>query len=236
MPIVAVHHANYGQILSLRHTSAALDEQIKSTVKLLADTRKELLNISSPITDAAAGEVKVDELLSYAKFISKTTVPPTFRRPVPKDILSSQASAPRLEGDSGTQITNGMATPAAGGQDGDMEASQQGTVGVGVSKLSEETKAMLDPISQLPFVPWPSQDIISIGALAHIQGMLEEGKDPSTVLSQEEQEAEDKRKAEAVERERLEEEERLQKRRESMMNIGGARHTVTEDVFDPDEA
>lgn len=236
-PIVATHHANYGRILSLRQTSAALDEQIKSTVRLLSETRKQLLDIPDPPSNTTASEVNVDELLWYAKFISKTTVPPTFRRPIPKDILSTQPSDSKPGDDPGTQITNGMATPAAGAQDGDTNVAQQGAEGVAISKLSQETKAMIDPISQLPFVPWPSQDVISVGALAHIQGMLEEGRDPSTALSKEEQDAEDQRKAEEVEQQKLEEEERLRKRRESMMAVGGsARHTVTEDVFDPDEA
>ena len=227
---MAVHHSNYGRILALRQSSNALDERIKSTMRLLSDTRKELLSIPAPPSDEVAREVKVDDLLAYAKFMSKTTVPPTFRRPVPKDSIALQIAEPTAG------LSNGTPGKAVAQADDAAQATQQNTNGVGVSKLSQDTMAMLDPVSQLPFVPWPSQDIISIGALAHIQGMLEEGKDPTTVLSQEEQEAEDKRTAEEEESRKVEEEERLRRRRESMMAMGGhSRHAVQEDVFDPDE-
>jgi hypothetical protein len=234
---VTTHHANYARILCLRQTSTSLDEQIKSTVRLLAESRKQLLSISGPVADSTiAREVPVDELLSYAKFISKTTVPPTFRRPVPQDILSLQPTDGKIDEINGTQITNGMATPAAGAQDVDLANTQQHGAGVGLSTLNDETKAMLDPLAQLPFVPWPSQDIIRMGALAQIQGMLEEGRDPSAVLSQEEQEAAEKMKAEQEEQNKLEEEERQRKRRESMMAHGtSGRQAIKEDVFDPDE-
>lgn len=198
---------------------------------MLAETRKDLRNIPTTAEDSVVRDVQVDELLPYAKFISKTTVPPTFRRPVPKEILSATADR------SQTEITNGMATPAAVAQDVDSRPVEEEGKGVATTALSQETKAMLDPLSQLPFVPWPSQDVISAGALAQIQGMIEDGRDPNTVLTQEEQEAEDKRKADEVERLRLEEEERLRKRRESMFALGSmGRHTAAEDVFDPDEA
>ena len=235
---VAVHHANHGRILSLRHTAAALDEQIKTTVRSLSEARKQLLDITSPVADPDAREVGVQELLSYAKFISKTTVPPTFRRPVPKDLVTSQVEESKTTDSAlGTQIANGIATPAAGVSDADPEAARKTAEGIAVSTLSDEMKALLDPVSQLPFEPWPSTNIISMGALARIQGMLEEGKDPSKVLSEEEQESLDKRKAEAEQRAQLEEEERLKRRRESMMALGGSGHNAaTEDVFDPDEA
>ena len=222
----------------MRQTAATLDDQIKSTVRLVADTRKELLSISKPPSDTGVREVAVEELLSYAKFISKTTVPPTFRRPMPKDILSVQPADTDVKTEQvlGTEIMNGIATPAAGVHEGDIAGSRQGSEGMGVTKLSQETRAMLDPIAQLPFVPWPSHEVIGSGALAFIQGMLENGRDPSDVLSQEEQQAEDQRKLEEEERLKAEEEELQRKRRESMVALGGpARQTATEDVFDPDE-
>lgn len=97
---------------------------------------------------------------------------------------------------------------------------------------------MLDPLSQLPFVPWPSQDVIAMGALAAVQGMLEDGTDPSTVLSAEEQEEVDRKRAEEEERLRVEQEERERRRRESYAargGGGGGRAAAHEDVFDPDE-
>jgi len=181
-------------------------------------------------------EVRVDELLSYAKFISKTTVPPTFRRDAPAVGALKEAIEAKPVEKPTTQITNGMATPAANTQDGDTQMTQQSTEGIGVSRLNDETRAMLDPISQLPFVPWPSQEVINMGALAHVQSMLEQGRDPTTILSAEEQELEDRRRAEEEEKRKAEEEEMLRRRRESMMALGGpGRRPIQEEVFDPDE-
>jgi len=227
---VAIHQANYARILELRQVAEVLDERIKSTVSMFAETRKELLSIPIKPEPRSVRKVPISDVLSFAKFISKTTVPPTFRGHIPKDVLTSNLPVARTQ----TQFTNGMATPAGAGTDGDLQQPQ--TEGVGMSTLSQDTKDMLDPLSKLPFVPWPSQDIIRMGALADIQGMLEDGKDPSTVLSREEQEAEDKRKAEEQERLRLEEEERERRRQESYAMRGAqGRQEAAEAVFDPDE-
>lgn len=246
---VAIHHANYARILSLRQTADALDNNIKSTLRLLAETRKELLDIPGPqSSNPQSRDVRVDELLSYAKFISKTTVPPTFRRPIPKDILSSGTQPSTVEDaptQQQTQIANGMATPTAANPSTATDDTQPTTAAaaaatsnIGLNTLTQETKDMLDPLSKLPFVPWPSQDIIRMGALAAIQGMLEDGRDPASVLSAEEQAEEDKRKAEEEERIRREMEERDMRRRESfaMRGAGGGGVVAQEDVFDPDEA
>lgn len=228
---MAIHQANYARLLSLRQTASALDENIKSTTRMLAETRKELLSIQSKPDTVAVREVPVEDLLSYAKFISKTTVPPTFRGHIAKDILSS--SHQPIEQSQTTQIANGMATPAGAAPDGVLP-QQQGN-GIGLTTLNEEKKDMLDPLSKLPFYPWPSPDIIRMGALSSVQLMLEDGVDPTTVLSKEEQEAEDKRKAEEEERLRKEEEELERRRRESYAARGAGRHQESEAVFDPDE-
>lgn len=227
---VAIHQANYARILSLRQTAETLDENIKATLRTLVETRKELLSIPARRDAVGIRETTYSDVLKYGKFISKTTVPPTFRGNAPKDILNFMQPTvdPSL-----TQITNGMATPAGAGPDG--EGSQHPAEGLGVSTLSQDAKDMLDPLSKLPFVPWPSQDIIRMGALAHIQGMLETGTDPSTVLSKEEQEAADKQEADEKERLRQEEEERDRRRRESYVMRGPGRQENPEAVFDPDE-
>lgn len=233
MRTVAVHHANYSRILELRATAEALDEKIKSTLRTLADTRKELIDIPSSQPAPNTRQVGVEELLSYAKFISKTTVPPTFRGHISTDLLSQPQ--PAVADVPTTQITNGMATPAHNGDNTSTTDQSTTTENRAVATLSAETKAMLDPLSQLPFVPWPSQEVIRMGALAAIQGMLEDGTDPSTVLSAEEQEAADKRRAEEEERQQAEQEERERRRREDWAARGGNRAAITEDVFDPDE-
>lgn len=233
---MAVHQANYARILSLRQTTVSLDETIKSTTRLLADARKDLLSIPAPLTPTIGHNVQVDELLSYAKFISKTTVPPTFR---PNDILPTQATDAKNADTPApmTQITNGIATPAAAGHEEEsaVQAQAPGADGKGTSVLDPRTKEELENISRVGFDPWPSQDLMNNGALGQIELMLEDGKDPNTVLSQEEQEAEDRRKEEEAQRLREEEEDRDKRRRE-MFAMGGGRRQAADDEFDPDEA
>lgn len=77
------------------------------------------------------------------------------------------------------------------------------------------------------------------GALADIQGILEEGKDPAGVLSAEEQVKVDRMKAMEEDRERLAQEEAERRRMSLFEGVGGAgtggRRRVVEEVFNPDE-
>ncbi|GAB7341151.1 hypothetical protein MBLNU457_7450t1 [Dothideomycetes sp. NU457] len=226
------HHANYTRILSLRQTAASLDEQIKSTMRLLSSTRSDLRSISSPSPHEQTHSVRAEDLLSYAKFIAKTSVPPTFRKEI-TDAIPSTSLADEPQPPPVTTLTNGIATPANGGADGDGEADRPQT---NISKLNEETKAMLSPFANLPFVPWPSQEKINAGALGAAQGMLEAGIDPAGVLSAEEQEREEeRRRVDEEERRVVEEEERARRRREGMMLVGHGTEGVQSDVFDPDD-
>lgn len=53
--------------------------------------------------------------------------------------------------------------------------------GIGVASLDQGDIQWLDPLKQIPFVPWPSEDIIRQGALAQIQVMLDQKIDPSDI-------------------------------------------------------
>lgn len=172
----------------------------------------------------------MDALLSYAKFISKTTVPPTFRKPIP------EISVPRPQRDDRpqAQITNGIATPPVGALEGG-NAAYVKAENVGIEAMDEQAKRHLDPLKDLPFEPWPSYGIMQGGALADIQRMMDNGKDPASVLSAEGQAEADRRKKEEEERERLEEEAR-ERRRMSMFQASAQRGQNQDDVFDPDEA
>ncbi|KAI9811077.1 MAG: hypothetical protein M1827_005659 [Pycnora praestabilis] len=200
---LAVHQANNAYINSLRSTSSTLDARIKSTLTLLASTRAELL--ATPATrfppDAAARSVPYDELLSYAKRISKFTVPPTFRvAPLPAEPSQNAATA-----NTGTdtihasqalgsapQVTNGTTTSASPSQIGASSTSAEQlaanaaglSTGVGISSLAVGETQWLDPTSQMAFVPWPSEEVIRRGALAQIQIMLEQGQDPESALAE----------------------------------------------------
>ena len=224
---MVVHQSNHIRILELRQTTESLDETLRSTLKLLADTRKEILAIpSSTTTEEPRREVKADELLAYAKFISKTTVPPTFRKhdKLPLPIKSDNAQA---------QITNGIATPPLAGQKLD-GASYVRSENVGTKAMNEDQKRLLDPLQGLTFEPWPSHDIIQRGALGDIQRMIENGQDPASVLTAEEQAEFDRRKREGEELERKAQEE-AERRRMSMFDTGAMRRRPTLDVFDPDD-
>ncbi|RYC53801.1 hypothetical protein CHU98_g12409, partial [Xylaria longipes] len=71
------HQSNYQRIQDLRASTARYDAQIKDTLRLLANTRKELVNASATtFPEGPSYEIRYDELLSYARRISKTTIPP----------------------------------------------------------------------------------------------------------------------------------------------------------------
>ncbi|CAK4034751.1 Mediator of RNA polymerase II transcription subunit 4 [Lecanosticta acicola] len=216
------HQQNHLRILQLRRTAVSLDEQIKNTLRLLADVRKEILSIPAVDTDGsdARREVKVDELLSYAKFISKTTVPPTFRKPL--ELPTHSAEAPTR------QIANGIATPPQGTSQQE-DGSKEGTRAV--KELADTDKAWLLP-QNLPFDPWPNGEVMRMGALGRIQKMLEDGEDPASVLSEEERKDEERKRREQEEREERE----TRKAREEWGYGGGAkRGTVADEPFNPDD-
>ncbi|KAK3707037.1 hypothetical protein LTR37_012369 [Vermiconidia calcicola] len=208
-----------------------LDQRMRDTRQkdlhaliLLADTRKEILAIpSSTSSDGPRRQVKADDLLAYAKFISKTTVPPTFRKQ-PPPIKSENAQA---------QITNGIATPPVGAHDQD-NAHPAGIENVGTKAMSELQRKMLDPNNRMGFSPWPSPIVIQNGALGEIQRMIENGQDPASVLTEEEQAELDRRKKEDEERERSAQEE-AERRRMSMFDTGAVRRGRRESVFNPDD-
>lgn len=223
-----MHQGNYLRIQELRQTTESLDEMLRDTIKLLADTRKEILSIpSSGGSDEPRRELKVDELLSYAKYISKTTVPPTFRKQdVPLPAVKTELAR--------AQIANGIATPASRAQE-DEHVPYSNPDNVSAKAMKNEDKRWLNPLEALPFEPWPSHDVIQRGALADIQRMIEAGRDPGEVLTAEEQAEADRRKREEEEREKAAQAER-ERRRMSMFDTGGVRRRETMgDVFNPDD-
>ena len=76
---VARHQANHARLQALRAEADALEEQLKSSVAALAGLRRELSETPATVFPANSRPVPFDELLQYAKSISKYTVPPTFR-------------------------------------------------------------------------------------------------------------------------------------------------------------
>lgn len=222
---MARHQDNVRRLEKLRRQADDNDTRARRTLQQIADLRKEVSTI--PSTSASSDRATtVDEILSYARFISPTTVPPTFRK---QDVQLKPIKTETAD----THMANGVATPGAGAQEGDNPRDVKAEE-VGAKALRPEQAAWLDPLAGLPFEPWPSVDKIQAGALGEIQKMVEAGRDPASVLSPEEQAEADRRRAEEEERERLEELER-EKRRASMFDVQRRRTAVDEsDVFDPD--
>ncbi|KAK5731623.1 hypothetical protein LTR17_011215 [Elasticomyces elasticus] len=224
-------HQHNTHILSALHSQARdNDEKIKSQFSAVAALRKEVVGIPSFSREVGvqAREVGVQELLGYARFISPTTVPPTFRR----------GKLPGLKG-KGEMNGEGVGTPSAGMQDnatgpGDTDAIKR--TNAATNDMNSAHAAWLSP--HLPFAPWPEQYVITEGALGRIQIMLEQGKDPGAVLSPAEQKEADERKRVQVERERVEEEDRVRRGRGMFDTVGGQgrkrEREVESDVFDPD--
>ncbi|KAK5705499.1 hypothetical protein LTR97_002618 [Elasticomyces elasticus] len=226
-------HQHNTHLLSTLHLQAqANDEKIKSHFRAVAALRKEVTAIPSfsPPTAATAREVGVDELLSYACYISPTTVPPTFRRSALK--AKAEINGERV----GTPLP--AVQDNSTGDYSDTNAIKR--TNPATLDLNPAHAAWLSP--PLPFAPWPEQYTLTAGALGRIQIMLEQGKDPGAVLSPAEQREADEVKRVQVERERVEEEERVRRGRGMFDTIGGGgqgrkrerEREVESDVFDPD--
>lgn len=60
----------------------------------------------------------------------------------------------------------------------DIEGEKEGR---GTASLEDMERKWLDPLTQIPFVPWVNDETIKRGALAEIQSMVERGEDPENM-------------------------------------------------------
>lgn len=194
---VSRHQANHARILKLRQTTESLDNQIKSTVTSLAEIRKELLAIPSAAEpDTPTRDVPFDELLAFAKNIAKFTLPPDhhLRPPKPEEPVIEPAVEPSAD----ISMTNGgplqsptqpepsPAQPQSQDKNGESKPDPDGRA---FSKLTQEQRAFLDDAQMMPFMPWPDFDLINAGILRKVEIIIAQGIDPSTVLTEAEQAA-----------------------------------------------
>lgn len=229
---MSIHQNNYFKILSLRNTSAALDLQIRETLTLLTDTRRALLNTPSTVFPETTNPVSYSELLSYARRISKFTLPSTYREPeapsADSDGAAGQGSSTPKESKSETQTnstttpvtaTNGVGTDIQMSGTGIVEPVDSATPSNGAVQTSQETNTSgtslpqnmteyLNSSAEIPFIPWPTQEAIRKGALASIQVLLDQGIDPATFDPERSAELEAERKRIAEEEDRVKEEQR----------------------------
>ena len=162
---VSTHQRNHARIQSLRSTIERQNASITDTLTTLASTRADLLSIPSSLPRKDSRNVPYNELLDYAKRISRFTVPPTFRPALPPAQI---APPPTVNGDT--------VAVAEGGEDVKEEKEGRGT-----ASLQDTERKWLDPLTQIPFVPWVNDETIKRGALAEIQSMVEKGEDPGNV-------------------------------------------------------
>lgn len=255
---VAQHQSNHRRILTLRATAAALDTQLKASLTLLADARRELADASISTKDPADGfrDVDFSQLVDYARSISRYTVPPTLRTPLEmppskkqsttKDVKMSNGSTPAAV----AAVDSTSPTPAAteNVEEHETQPLEEKDKGIGWASLTEDQRRFLDRLSELQFVPWPHDDAVRSGALARIQAMQEQGMNPAAMTKPREDLEMDRQNADDDSR-RREEEERTRREAERAglrPTAGRERPRAAEeekresafaglDLYDPDE-
>ncbi|KAI1775485.1 hypothetical protein F4818DRAFT_416678 [Hypoxylon cercidicola] len=219
------HQSNYRRIQDLRAATTSFDAQIKDTLKLLASTRKELVGTSATVfpSDAPNYDINYDELLSYARRISKTTMPPA-------GALNGITNGIKTEGNEGPLGPETAATTPAGGTPNGAQpppslangvqpdssvaiASTDGTT----TQLPEDLQMQLNPYTSFSFAPWPNEEQIRKGALASLSFLADQGIDPENYDPEAEKQRKEREEEEArmrEEKERAEREERERRARE----------------------
>ena len=222
---LATHQRNHARILQLREQIAQRNEAITSTLTTLASTRADLLATPTSLPPKETRNVPYTELLDYAKRISRFTAPPTFR---PNTLPPPKAPTPAA--------INGADSGAV--KDGEGEGHGKG---IGMGSLEDVEKRWLDPLREIPFVPWVGEDVMRMGALAQIQGMVERGEDPEMVGTAEAEEGAEGKEGKAMEGLQNEDavkrenvgagqgERRVERREEKPKVFGGL------DLYDPDD-
>ncbi|KAG6031184.1 hypothetical protein E4U41_007658 [Claviceps citrina] len=217
---VQIHQNNHLRIQKLRKSSAVLDAQIRDTLLSLSNTRKDIVTTHTTKYPSEPNyPIAYQELLSYARRISKTTLPPAETVEGASMPPEAQVQAPTPNPESHPQfvLTPSAPTPsqpqspAVNGHTAlPSEQPTQQTTATTNTSLPEGMSQYLNPLSGQLFFPWPSEDKIRSGALASYQMLLEQGIDPKGHDPATEEER--KRKEEE---ERKAEEERQQAEREA---------------------
>ena len=157
-----------------------------------------------------ARDVPYDELLAYAKKISKFTVPPT-HRPRAAGGGGGAAAATSTSAAANKTQSNGDETTDANANANANETNDEGAeTGVGVAALAPHESQWVNPAAPPWFIPWPSDETIRRGALAGIQARVDAGLDPAAApaaVDSAEEEGKARREEEEQRRRREEEEE-----------------------------
>lgn len=161
---VAIHQANHARILHLRQKIESQNDHITSSLTTLASTRADLLATPTSLPHKDTRNVPYADLLAYAKRISRNTVPPTSRPTLTQPQPPGVSDLTGINGDSSA-----------------VKEEEKWKEGRGTEALEDGERKWLDALSQIPFVPWVSDEVMKRGALAQIQGMVEQGINPENV-------------------------------------------------------
>ncbi|OSS44359.1 hypothetical protein B5807_11060 [Epicoccum nigrum] len=183
---LARHQANHARLQALRAEADALEEQLKSSVAALAGLRRELSETPATVFPASSRPVPFDELLQYAKSISKYTVPPTFRERAldadgdnakDKEAIEPPASAPATNGLNTPTTAIALAEPPA--TDGAEATAEGETASNVVPEITAEEEEWLQKLKDSGFAwfPWPDADKIRRGNLWKLYHYREQGRD-----------------------------------------------------------
>ncbi|KAK6503670.1 hypothetical protein TWF481_008673 [Arthrobotrys musiformis] len=167
---LVAHQTNHQRLLHLRALSSALDSELSTLLTSLSQARTELQSTTTTVFPSHSRQVDYDALLSYATKISKFTRPPTHLRSQPQTeptntdastalVLKPDVNGNSLGKDGGAEGSGGNAAGAAGGGE---------PTGNAATRPTAEDIAMLDPTAGMPFVPWPTEEIMRRGILANI--------------------------------------------------------------------
>lgn len=248
------HQNNHARLLALQAASDALDAQIRDTLRLLWATRRDITATHvTTFPDGPSYDVNWEELLGYARRISKTTLPaPSILAAAAaaasgRDAQAGADSAGEITGDAvNTPNTTAAPTPAAGGGGGAASPQANGVATPGAvhhqppaqqqqqqqqTALPDEWARFLDPLTDQTFYPWPTEEKIRMGALASIQALLDQGVDPRGFDPAEEEarrHREEEMRREQEEKEAAEREEHLRRMREEQARVARERQRERE--------
>lgn len=232
LTLLQTHQNNHAYLTSLKAQSDALDAQIRDTLRLVWNTRRDITSthVTTFPTDQPRYDVNWEELLGYARRISKTTLPApsilaaaaTAAHTADENSIASTGDAvntpnttaaptpaPGVATPGGAAMANGASTPAAQPQQQQQQQPPQPTA------LPDEWTRFLDPLTDTTFQPWPTEDKIRGGALAAIQALMQQGVDPRGFDPAEEE----ARRLREEEERRLQEEQEAREREENLRRM-----------------
>ncbi|RFU78485.1 mediator of rna polymerase ii transcription subunit 4 [Trichoderma arundinaceum] len=224
---VQIHQNNHLKIQQLRQLSASLDVQIRETLTSLATTRKDIVTTQVTVYPSEPNyPIVYEELLNYARRISKTSMPPAAILNALGPSQESQTPLPDSQAQAGmtpsapTPNPTQSPAPANGALSSTLtdQTIQQAQASLNTS-LPESMSQYLNPLSGQLFFPWPLEDKIRSGALASNQILLEQGIDPKgydPVAEEDRKRKEEEERKEKEEKEKQERAEREKKAREEV--------------------